>query len=192
MKSETELSQAPGDESTKIYILKPDYRHEAFVPPEVPGITDLLNSFNGTPFGETWTPLKIEVDDDEDIHDLPLGDFTLLSSHIPVFSRKAAACLEDVLIGNGEMLPVLSERGEYYAYNVTSIIDALNVSASEIDYLSTGRLANIRRYSLYLDKLKDAVIFKLPQVTWLDVFVTDRFVKRVEKCQLFGFDFKPV
>lgn len=102
------------------------------------------------------------------------------------------ACLEDVLKESGELLPVFSERGEYFAYNVTSIVDALDVSASEIDYLSTGRLANIRSYSLYLDKLDDAIIFKLPQATWLDVFVTDRFVKRVEECQLLGFDFKPL
>ena len=192
MRSETEHSQAQGDELSRVYTLKPDYRHEALVPPDDPEIVDLFQRFNGTPFGEAWVPLDVEVDDDEELHDLPLGDLTLLACHIPVFSKRAVSCLEDILKGHGEILPLLSERGEYFAYNVTAIVDALDVSASEIDYLSTGRLANIRRYSLHRDKIGDAMIFKLPQVTWLDVFVTDRFVKRVEECELFGFEFKPV
>jgi hypothetical protein len=174
-----------------VYLLKADYRYQGLVPPPDPAMIDVMQRFDGTPIGKSWEVVTVEVDDDEPT-DLPVGDFSLLGSHLPVFSRRAVELLRKDLEQHGELLKVACDCGEYYAYNVTTLIDALNVEDSDIHYFAPGRIMRVRRYSLYLDRLQDALIFKLPQVPLLNVFVTDRFVDLIEPTGLTGFHFEPI
>ncbi|MGH9940174.1 MAG: imm11 family protein [Blastocatellia bacterium] len=48
------------------------------------------------------------------------------------------------------------------------------------------------KYVLYGDKLADQIIFKIPEVALLSVFVTDRFKNRVEEAGLTGFCFTEI
>ena len=176
----------------KLYLLKSDHRYQGFVLEEDPKILDVLLRFDGTRIGKSWSPLRVEVDDD-DPSQLPLADFPSLTiSHIPCFSKFAVATLHDVLVQNGEVLPLSCDAGDYFAYNVTSIIDALNIEASDIDYFPSGKFMDVKRYTLYPERVKGADIFKLPQAPLMGVFVTDRFVRLVEQNQLSGFLFKPL
>lgn len=178
----------------KVYRLRWDYKYQALVPPYDPAILDVFRQFDGTAIGRSWRPMKVEIDD-EDPKDLALGDFGMPSSHIPVFSKRAVDFLKEILTPNGEILPIQIQcgLGEYFAFNVTSVLDVLDVDASEIKYFSSGEIMAINRYKLRMvDRLRNATIFKLPQDALISVFVTETFVDAVREGKLSGFYFEPV
>src|SRR5262245_34678544 len=49
----------------------------------------------------------------------------------PVFSQRAVEGLREFLEPNGELLPVFTPMGTYYAYNVTTVVDALDVQKTQ-------------------------------------------------------------
>ncbi len=173
----------------KVFILQPDsnrfrglyFRDEADV--------DVIYQFNGQPIAD-WSPVGVDIDNEDPY--LPEGDFPSLIGHIPVFSRRAAKALGDILGSNGQLLPLDCGRGVYYAYNVTKLVDALDEEQSEIARFSSGRIMDIRRYAFVGENLDEGLtIFKLSSTPLLRVFVTTRFVEAVERSGLVGFTFPP-
>lgn len=151
----------------------------------------LRKLFNCEPIGDRWRPVQIdEIDDEEFCGELPPGDFGFLGT-IPVFSARAIEKIGDILKANGELLPLLFDKGAYWAYNVTRVIDALDVERSEVKlFPHSQRIMHIVRYAFRLEALtEDVTIFKIPQKCRSRVYVTDRFVERVEEAGLTGFDF---
>ena len=122
----------------------------------------------------------------------PKGDTPGLSTHIPVFSVRAVKVLGDLLKGNGEVLPITCDGEDYFIFNVTRVIDALDERESELDLFDDGDIMDIVRYSLLRDKLAGANIFKIPQDVLGRVLVTAPFVARVKKTSLIGFEFRQV
>lgn len=117
------------------------------------------------------------------------GDTPGLTTHIPVFSPGAVLALGDSLEENGELLPITCEGQEYYLLNVTRLVDALDESNCQIERFDDGRIMTIDRYSFVEEKLIGVVLFKLPQDPLGYVYVTDRFVNRVNGARLKGFKF---
>ncbi len=142
---------------------------------------------DGIPMKRAWIPVSVEADED----DSPPCDFPVLSGSIPAFSRRAADALEPLLRGNGELLPLRSNAGEYFALNVTRVVNALNVSHSEIAYFPDGKVLDITRYAFDAQRVPPNDIFKIPQVG-TRLFVSERFAKTVEEWRLTGFLFKAV
>ena len=56
----------------------------------------------------------------------PFNDFPCVNMMLPVFSHRACDVLKDFLEPNGELLPLDSDLGQYYLFNITKIIDALD------------------------------------------------------------------
>ena len=95
-----------------------------------------------------------------------------------------------MLTGNGELLPLSCGEGEYYAFNVTTSIDALDESNSEVErFESSGRIMLVLKYAFFGVRLSGATIFKIPQFPRTHVYVTDKFRKIVINNHLTGFDF---
>lgn len=140
--------------------------------------------------GSAWVPLEVEtIEERPRDRRLPLADFPVLGA-TPTFSRRAVDALLDLLVENGEVLPLAFPHASFYVYNVTRMIDALDVDASEVVYFSTGRALDIRRHAFRMDQVT-APIFKIPQLRGA-VYVTDRFVERVHAACLTGFEFADV
>jgi hypothetical protein len=152
---------------------------------------EVINRLDGTPKGASWEPLKVEVDSDENL-ELDEGDFVQLAGLVPIFSSRAAMSLKEILKASGEFLALACNEKDYVAFNVTKVIDALNVSHSEIVYFSSGRVLDIKRFVLNSEPVSKSVMFKIPQMLLSRVFVTDRFVDSVRDAKLQGFLFKPV
>lgn len=173
-----------------VYRLDPDSRHfHNFAPADKPAI-DFYHRFDGTPLAHEWTPLEITaVDEDDEL--AVLGDHALLGT-IPVFSEPAVSILSDFLEQNGELLPLVYSRGRYFAYNVTTVVNALDEDRSKLVRFSTGRVMSIEEYVFKQEALSDRPIFKIPELPRAYVFVTDIFVERVRAGALHGFDFLPV
>lgn len=171
-----------------VYILDADvdkYRGIYYVNSD--DIIEFNRRFDGSSLKKTWTgkeefrfaPNK-----------LPKGDTPGLSSHIPVFSPKAVEILADLLENSGELLPINCGGEDYFLFNVTLLLDALDEDASELERFSTGRIMDVLRYSFKKDKLIGTNIFKLPEMPLSYPYVTDAFVRRVKDSGLKGFEFR--
>ncbi len=177
----------------KVYILKADANNFQNLDMVNENDWEWSQKIDGSHLASYWKPLAVHVLYDEDLDKyLPASDFPLLAFHIPIFSKRAAFTLGDMLAGHGELLPLLCREGEYYAYNVTCVLDALDEDGSNLVRFPDGRILDIKSYSFYPDKLGNCPIFKLPQTPLMDVFVTDEFKHKVEESKLTGFTFKLV
>ena len=174
-----------------IYLLKSNpERYESFCFKNE-NDADVIYQFDGTPISH-WVPISVETDNENSC--VKLGsDFPSLIGHIPIFSQRAADALKHILEPNGQLLPLDYNKGKYYAFNVTKLIDALDIERSDIVRFSTGRIMDIIRYEFIANKLdKDLTIFKLLPTPTLRVFVTDTFAQLINSNGLTGFDLKPV
>jgi hypothetical protein len=149
----------------------------------------IYNRFDTRPIAGEWRTVEISAADADD-STARFGDYTLLGT-IPVFSLRALEALAPVLKDNGEVLPLRYPRGEYFAYNVTRVLDALNEEESLIErFPSSGRVMSISKYVFLQDRVQEAWIFKIPQQPRAFVFVTQRFVDLVDQSGLTGFEFR--
>ena len=150
----------------------------------------ILRQFDGRSLLSYWTAPTVEVfRDDEFNRNLPPSDFPSLAPDVPVFSQRAVNALQELLRENGEILPLSCSEGEYYAFNVTTSVDALDESKSVVKrFKSSGRIMRILKYVFFGDRLSDATIFKIPQSRG-NIFVTNRFRKIILDNQLLGFKF---
>jgi hypothetical protein len=152
-------------------------------------IVEFNRRFDGSSLKKSWTG-KEELEFGRD--GLPKGDTPGLSSHIPVFSPRAVEILADLLKDSGELLPITCEGEDYFLFNVTRLVDALDEDASELERFDDGGILRIARYGFKEDLLIGVNIFKLPQKPLSYPYVTDAFVHRVEDSALSGFEFRLV
>jgi hypothetical protein len=91
----------------------------------------------------------------------------------------------------GELLPLKSKVGEFYTFNVTSVIDCLDEERSEIIRFSDGRIMHIAQYHFFHEPLQNAVIFRIPQFL-KEVYITDRFANKAKEHGLMGLKLDPI
>lgn len=154
----------------------------------------MFGHFDGHSMKAEWSPLEVALlrDEKEDHRERPQSDFPNLGGVVPVFSAHAIDTLRDLLTANGEVLPLRYREGNYFVYNPTRVVDALDEARSEIEvFKSSGRVMRIVRYEFYPERLQGLTAFRLSQRPTL-VYVTEKFVQRVKDAGLIGFDFVPI
>lgn len=118
----------------------------------------------------------------------PFNDYPCINLQIPAFSQRAVDALGEFLTANGELLPLKTDVGPYFAYNVTTVGDVLNVEGSDVVWLTEGeRALTINRYAFHPERLEGRSIFRLAHEP-MAVLVTDAFVQRAKNAQLKGLD----
>ncbi|MDX2273165.1 MAG: hypothetical protein NW237_14620 [Cyanobacteriota bacterium] len=163
------------------------------------------------PIKHEWIPCKAYWVTDEEPKKYPLSDFPGCGGRI-AFSQNAVNVLEDLLIPSGELLPIITEYGTYYCYNVTNFVDALDTENSEFDYYYTAEeakllppgsygylrtkglladrsLGHIINYKFHPDLVKNQVVFRMDlhhSKAGL-LYVSDVFVERIQEHGLLGF-----
>lgn len=174
----------------KVFRLDPDndrFHNFALVDDQAAGV---YHRFDGTPLRDVWLPLEImAVDADDEL--AQLGDHALLGT-IPVFSESAVASLRDLLESHGELLALAYPRRQYFAYNVTRVVDALDEGRSKLNRFSSGRVMSVEEFAFDATALEGHVIFRIPQLLRASVFATELFVERAKRAGLTGFDFREV
>lgn len=171
------------------YIIDSDAnKYESLGPVNIEETISML-SFDGTPKKAKWFPVKVQPYFDTSGVRLPKSDFPCFTE--PAFSRKAIEVLRDLLEPNGEILPIICDKDEYFTFNTTRIIDALNFEKSDVKYFkSSGGVMRINKF-VFKKELQLPNFFRIPQVVKI-CFVDDEFKKRVEEHNLVGFVFKPI
>jgi hypothetical protein len=170
-----------------IFLLRPDFDGFEILIEKQPEL-ETIRKFNGQPI-DGWRPLELYIEKEKH---RKKSDYPIYSSHIPVFSRNAIDYVGILLERYGQILPVTCNDGEYFAYNVSSVIDALDEEKSEILRFESGRIMCIRKYVFKKHLIENVPIFKQRGSELQDVFVTDVFTDLVKKNNLKGFSFSQV
>lgn len=120
------------------------------------------------------------------------NDYPCLELSNPTFSKRAVQALGTMLSGNGELLPLKTKTGEYFVFNCTTKLAALNSKESILSRTADDRTALwVKYFSFIKSKLEGATIFRVPELPNF-YLVTDRFKHAVESANLNGFNFVPV
>lgn len=145
----------------------------------------------GESLSATWQEIPIVPIPEED--KFALSDFvTIGTGYTPIFSAKAVQKLDTQLSGKGEFLKMPSLDMDYYVFNVTHFIDALEESKSILVTYS-GSIARITHYHFNESAIpNETLVFKIPQLPVQRVFVTEKFLELVAKNDLQGLDCKLV
>lgn len=181
------MEHSQGRHDVSVYELRTDpnrYANFALMNPMDEVIYDV---FDGRPLRETWKTVSITAADEDD-DEAELSDYALLGT-VPIFSLRAMERLPDLLKPAGELLPLRYRRGEYFAYNVTRLLDALDERESVVKRFSTGEVMSVDQYVFRPQVVDRAALFKIPQLPKAHVFVTDPLVERVHAEGLTGFVF---
>ncbi len=134
-----------------------------------------------------WTPPKVKGGV------APYQDFPGIDMVLPAFSRRACDVLKDFLEPNGELLPLDSKIGEYYFYNVTTVVDALDLAKSKCDFWCDPptTAVEIDYFAFHEERLFGTSIFRIVELP-IYTIVTKAFVNRVHDGGLHGFQFDKI
>ncbi len=173
-----------------IFILRAHVNHYRTLVSAQEKILEQYRAFDGTPLARDVSPMQVEPIEQSG---LPWSDFPGLTSHIPIFSPRAVTALHDLLVDNGQFVPLGCALcpEPFQTFNVTRTVDALDVERSEVKrYRSSGRIMRVLRYRFHEGRLAGLTIFKIPEEPLKTVFVNRDFVRRVKDARLTGFRFQ--
>jgi hypothetical protein len=178
----------------EVFIIEPDAeRYQSLYPASEKdyGIHEMLC---GVPIEECWTPFSaLALIENGTDTNLPTSDFPSMSaSLLPVFSERAIGALKEFLLSNGELLPINTDNGHYFVFNVTTLTDALDFENSKAAHFTDGRIMTMVSYTFHSDRIKQLSIFKAQQLPLNPIFVTNSFVNKARKAGLKGFVFKKI
>ena len=179
-----------------IYSLHPDYEYMTFILEDDSEESEVWDLFDGRALGSDYPPIAIIPDWDD--RGLTAPDHShLYHTGRCVFSERAVRVLDDLLATHGELLDAPCDVGTYYHFNVTRVVDALDLEHSIYDAMPRPKgeegpivVEELYRYWFNETALGGGDIFKLPQFVTTKIYVSDRFVDRVEQAGLTGFRFE--
>lgn len=164
--------------------------YEWFIP-SPPWLSDMIQSFCGNSLQNEWVPIEVECGEPEKA--LPISDFPLLYSHIPVLSSKAFTILSPTIKDDVEFLQIAHKGEDYYALNVVSILNCVDYQKSVFRrFPSTGRIMAFQQYAFNVSEVKNHHIFKIPDEPLRYPFVSDQFRSLCIENKLTGCKFEQV
>ena len=176
-----------------VYLLRVDVaKFRALEPVDDASFDLFLGGFEGRSMADEWEVPEVRFLNDRGWEQQLQGDFPYLCGAVPVMSAKVVAALGSLLEVSGELLPLASDDGEYWAFNCLAVVDAMDTQRSTADFVAPGRIVVLRDFvpKIPIDEL--APIFKLPQ--WLagSTLITEHVVELVVRHGLRGLDPRPV
>lgn len=149
------------------------------------GVTAKEPNWTQPLLGNKWIPPKVTGKVSS------INDYPCLDMMYPVFSQRAVLSLREFLEPSGELLPLATDtKVKYLFHNITSISDALNMSASRFIPFSDNPLqaVDIEHFEFFKDRLIGKNIFRILQMP-LIVIVSSFFAQAACDAGLRGFSF---
>ncbi|SHF34424.1 hypothetical protein SAMN05444392_11635 [Seinonella peptonophila] len=148
----------------------------------------LLHNSNDHSWKSEWNSQQFSLTTGLKEQELSYGELTFLTPSIPLLHEQSIELLAPLLIPYGELLPMSSENGIYYAYHVLKPYHALNIDQSTI-YPYPKQPMLIDKYDFHKEQVKEPLFFRLPQSP-APFFATDSFMDILEKTQFQGWQFE--
>lgn len=119
-----------------------------------------------------------------------LADYSNLNYNVyPVFSQRAKELLGRHLDGLGRWIELDCPEAPYWLFWITNVVDALDEDRSQIRRFSDGDVMRIESFTFKPERVRDQVLFTLPQRPGSQRLVTQSFVELVRQHRLTGFRF---
>jgi hypothetical protein len=154
----------------------------------------VFRSLDGTPRKATWKPIVVRCVRMDKRSKQLVSDFPWLPEGLLTFREKAMEVLKDMLKKYGELLPLVTEKGEIlYLHNATLVLPNALDEDKTVFYRVEGidRILGVRKAVFREDVVRGVDMFRLP-FTSSGTYVSDRFVDLVNKHNLKGLEFRPM
>lgn len=190
----------------EVFSLKPGADHPLYgslsfeLQPSLFGNEFLFEDFEGVDRGKlSWTPNRLtpvwtvkQARGPVSIY----NDYPADGNIVSFFSQRAVEALRDLLEPNGELLPVETKVGTYFAYNILTKSTALDVTRTKAFFGQPGdgekeTAYSIDRHEFHEAQIAEHAIFRLREYP-PDVYVTSEFKQRAEAAGLKGLFFYKV
>jgi hypothetical protein len=132
-------------------------------------------ALNGTPQRDTWIPCpaKICYEDDDGRR--------LLRSESPYLCVRSSLVFTEIVVSRiggflseiGELLPLACNEEPLYIWHPLSVVDAIDLEASDVWRLDSGKIIRINDPVFFPDKLQGVEAFKIPQLFVSPIYFTD-------------------
>lgn len=149
---------------------------------------ELLHSSIDQPWKSDWNKIQFQLIPGPREQELSYGELSFLIPSIPLLHERTMDQLAPFLTPFGELLPILSENGVYYAYHVLRAYDALDTEQS-VAYLFPEKPQQIHQYVFYQDKVLHPLFFRLPQSA-APFFATQSFIQKLDEHNFQGWQFE--
>lgn len=150
-------------------------------------VSEQLREWSVPLLSKVWQPPNVEG------KVAPFNDYPGINMIFPAFSQRACDILAEFLLPNGELLPLKTDIGQYYFFNITKVVDALDIKNSSCEFWCNPPTTAIDIE--YFEFKKNAIIglsiFRIYEEPFYTL-VTDQFVEKVTENGLNGFDFKKI
>ncbi len=155
-------------------------------------IAHMTDQAIGKPFGSSWQVVSFSRDKPGQEGYLPNAvdsDFISLNHKLGM-SPTTAERTSEWFLPYGELLPVkITDDGSTaYWFHCTTLIDALDKMNSVGSLDDDGKMRNPELAIFFPEKLRDAVIFQLPESP-AHIYCTDPFKNQIEASGLTGLSF---
>ena len=80
---------------------------------------------------------------------------------------------------------------ELVAWNVTTVVDALDEGLSSVERFPSGRIMSVKKYQFKASRVEGLIAFRVPQIR-TSIFLGPEFVERGKEAGLTGTRFKEV
>ena len=175
-----------------IFIPRSVDGYELCQPTSDEDLNRIVELVNGTPRKAPRSPIEVEVIHRDEGVDLVTSDSPWYGSNALIFRPSVVEQLGDLLVRNGELLPLRCDECQLFMYNVTRVIDGLDASSSVIHRFDDGRVMRIEKYAFRNSLVSGFDCFKIPDFRASPTFVSQRFADAWRNSRLTGLKFKPV
>jgi hypothetical protein len=123
-------------------------------------------------------------------------DLAILGGHIPIVNVRARTALESLWTPVAEFLPLRVEGSpttQLFAVNILAIVPALDSDRAEVErFPGSGRIMHVERFAFKEEVIGDLPLFRLIEMPFSDVFLSQSSREAIERHQLAGLKWKPL
>lgn len=139
---------------------------------------------------ENWVDVPLVASKHTEQNKLPLPDISFVNVSTLLLNAKSYDILHPYIKEFAQFFEISTNCGQWYAVNVTNIVDCLDLDNSRIQrFPSTGRVMRIDEYVFHDEAIKDNHLFLLPESRNSFPYATEYFKGLVEGNGLTGIKF---
>lgn len=155
-----------------------------------PADRERLRALDGTPRAEGWVPPRVRLLGEDGGRAYAEVDLPHLAGDVLVLRPRAVDALGPLLTAYGELLP-LDGPDPLTLFHCTTVVEALDVEASELQRFTSGGIMRVRRYAFTPAVIVDLALFRDPRLDGT-LFAGEEFVDALHAAGLTGLDPRPV
>ena len=175
-----------------IYIPTSPDGFELCHPIDVRDFARTTELFSGAAIGDAWVSIRFQLIRSDEGRDLAVSDSPWLGEHALILRPRAVSALLPLLTSAGELLHVDCNGDDLRLWNVTKLVEGLDVANSVLERYEEGGIMYVDRYRFLEPAIAGLEVFKLRGLQSSPTFVGDEFVRLWRRARLRGLDFLPV